>query len=135
MDAAGLDSSEAAAKVKYWQGVQKDFIVQTDLKRQYGRENIGIPVEKLSERAITPSNEDIVSQMSPEKVSQYNWKLSNRAVRKWYMAHDESIPSLIDKSLPLEEQARQACDLCSAYRTQARDLMRDQDARGVLNKE
>lgn len=40
MHAAGLDSSEAAAKVKYWQGVQADFIEQTGFARQYERENV-----------------------------------------------------------------------------------------------
>ena len=42
MKAAGLDSSEAAAKVKEWQGRQKEFLSQTGFKRQYGREQISI---------------------------------------------------------------------------------------------
>ena len=40
MRAAGLDSSEAAAKVKEWQGRQQEFLAQTGFKRQYGREAI-----------------------------------------------------------------------------------------------
>lgn len=41
MKAAGLSTEEAAAKVSQWQGVQRDFIKQTGLKRQYDREQIG----------------------------------------------------------------------------------------------
>lgn len=40
LDAAGQDSSKAAAKVKLWQDRQKDFINQTGLKRDYEREQI-----------------------------------------------------------------------------------------------
>lgn len=40
MKAAGLDTTESAAKIAKWQGVQKDFISQTGLKRQAERESI-----------------------------------------------------------------------------------------------
>ncbi len=40
MKAAGLDTTESAAKIAKWQGVQKDFINQTGLKRQTEREAI-----------------------------------------------------------------------------------------------
>lgn len=40
MKAAGLDTTESAAKIAKWQGVQKDFINQTGLKRQAERESI-----------------------------------------------------------------------------------------------
>lgn len=40
MKAAGLDTTESAAKIAKWQGVQKDFINQTGLKRQTERETI-----------------------------------------------------------------------------------------------
>ena len=40
MKAAGLDTTESAAKIAKWQGVQNDFISQTGLKRQAEREHI-----------------------------------------------------------------------------------------------
>lgn len=40
MKAAGLDTTESAAKIAKWQGVQKDFLDQTGLKRQADRESI-----------------------------------------------------------------------------------------------
>lgn len=42
MQAAGLDSSEAAAKVTEWQERQQEFLAQTGFKRQYGREQIAV---------------------------------------------------------------------------------------------
>lgn len=40
MEAAGLDTSEAASKLTKWQGAQKDFLSQTGLKRQAERERV-----------------------------------------------------------------------------------------------
>ncbi|MBE6862814.1 MAG: hypothetical protein E7497_07975 [Ruminococcus sp.] len=60
-------------------------------------------------------------------------KLSDYDARKWYLAHDKMIPELIDTSLPLEEQARQACELRNKFRTQARELMADQEKRKQLD--
>lgn len=60
-------------------------------------------------------------------------KMSDYNVRKWYLAHDKKIPDLIDKSLPIEEQAKQACALRNKFRTQARDLMADQKLRKELD--
>lgn len=60
-------------------------------------------------------------------------KMSNVAARKWYLAHDATIPDLIDKSQSIEEQARQACDLRNRFRTQSRNLMADQEKRKELD--
>ena len=40
---------------------------------------------------------------------------------------------MIDKSLPIEQQARQACELRNQFRTQARNLMANQDERRQLD--
>lgn len=40
MDAAGLDTSESAAKLRRWQDTQQGFLSQTGLKRQSGREQV-----------------------------------------------------------------------------------------------
>lgn len=42
LNAAGLDSSEAASKVSAWQARQRDFFDQTGFKRQYGLEQISV---------------------------------------------------------------------------------------------
>ena len=59
--------------------------------------------------------------------------LSNKEARIWYKTHDENIPNLIDKSKPIEAQARQACELRNKYRTQTRELMADQEERKRLD--
>lgn len=41
MEAAGLDTAEAAAKLSRWQSAQADFLAQTGLKRQAERERVG----------------------------------------------------------------------------------------------
>lgn len=46
--------------------------------------------------------------------------------RKWYLEQEAKIPNLIDDSIPLEQQARQAFELRNQYRRQARELMSDQ---------
>lgn len=65
MKAAGLDSSEATAKVKEWQGRQQEFLAQTGFKRQYGREqvinitkNVGISVDISAENGRIKSTID-----------------------------------------------------------------------------
>lgn len=40
MNAAGLDASEASAKVREWQARQADFLKQTGFKQDYAREQI-----------------------------------------------------------------------------------------------
>ena len=51
--------------------------------------------------------------------------LSNVDARKWYLEQEAKIPDLIDDSLPLEQQARQAFELRNQFRKQARELMSD----------
>lgn len=58
MEAAGLDTSEAAAKLRHWQGVQADFINKTGLARQYEREQI--TVAKTKKYGIMKSGSDSV---------------------------------------------------------------------------
>lgn len=62
-------------------------------------------------------------------------KLSNKEARIWYLQQDKRIPELIDKTLPIEEQAKQACELRNKFRTQTRDLMADQKKRAELDEQ
>lgn len=63
-----------------------------------------------------------------------NESLSERDARAWYIEHDKKIPEMIDRSKSIEEQARQACDLRNKHRTQARDLMENQEIRKELDR-
>ena len=83
-----------------------------------------------------PTNSDIlhpwdtsgINDMPPDR------SLSNEEARKWYIEQDKKIPAWIDKTKPLETQARQACSLRNAIRTKARDLMEDQETREMLDR-
>ena len=60
--------------------------------------------------------------------------LSNVDARKWYLESEAKIPSMIDKNLPLEQQAKQAFDLRNQFRAQARELMSDRELAESLYK-
>ena len=61
-------------------------------------------------------------------------KMSNESVRKWYVANVSKIPNAINKSLPLEAQARQAFEMRNEYRRIAREYMADTETAKKLNK-
>ena len=94
-----------------------------------------------ADRTATPDYGKSISS----KVTQSNRKdLTNNpykdimdlkgTARRWYIAQDKKIPSMIDRSLSLENQAKQAFDLRNTHRTQTRELMRDQEERRNLDK-
>lgn len=60
-------------------------------------------------------------------------KFGDRETREWYIAHDKNIPNLIDKTKSVETQARQAHSLRNKYRTEARNMMKDQIKRAELD--
>lgn len=59
--------------------------------------------------------------------------LSDVEARRWYLEQESKIPSMIDDSLPLEQQARQAFELRNQFRTQARELMSNRQLAESLN--
>ncbi|EKX91853.1 Uncharacterised protein [Peptostreptococcus anaerobius] len=58
---------------------------------------------------------------------------SDLEVRVWYDHKDKGIGALIDTSKPIKEQAIQACNLRNMYRTQAREMMKNQVKRRNLD--
>ena len=81
-------------------------------------------VDKLG--TIEASSNKIVE---PQKYS-----LSNVEARKWYLEQEAKIPDMIDSSLSLEEQAKQAFNLRNKFRTEARELMADRATAESLYK-
>ncbi|TGK32361.1 hypothetical protein EHQ12_19250 [Leptospira gomenensis] len=59
--------------------------------------------------------------------------LSDREARAWYLANEATIPDLINKTLPLQDQAKQAFELRNAFRTLTRELMQDKNKAAQLN--
>jgi filamentous hemagglutinin len=77
--------------------------------------------------------ESIIAGKPFEQIQPLIGNLSDRSVRKWYNAQDATIPQQIDRSLDIESQARQACEIRNRNRTNARDLMHDQEKRRQLD--
>ncbi len=90
-----------------------------------------MPVEKY----VFRDGGKIVKQLDADEMLEYvggggkgglePGTLSNVDARKWYLEKEAKIPDLIDDSLPLEQQARQAFELRNQFRKQARELMSD----------
>ncbi|MFA1744136.1 hypothetical protein ACDQ58_03915, partial [Fusobacterium animalis] len=66
---------------------------------------------------------DIIEASSNKFVETHKYSLSNVEARKWYLEQEAKIPDMIDSSLSLEEQAKQAFNLRNKFRTEARELM------------
>lgn len=92
-------------------------------------------IDKHNEIEYNESNVDVEEFMKKnfEQMNKYYMKCNNFITRKWYKWHDENIPNLIDKNKSIEGQARQACELRNMHRSQARELMRDQEERKRLD--
>ncbi len=87
----------------------------------------------IMEIEMDEATEKVISERSFAELQPLQGKMSNRATRRWYIAQDEKIPSLIDTDLSIEEQAMLACELRNQNRTWARDLMFDQEERKWLD--
>ena len=61
------------------------------------------------------------------------FKADNKAVREWYVSSIERIHDSIDQSLPMEEKARQAFEIRNRIKTEARNMMKDQNLRASLD--
>ncbi|HCT92996.1 MAG TPA: phage head morphogenesis protein [Lachnospiraceae bacterium] len=75
-----------------------------------------------------------INKMDFSEMEALKGKMGNRAVRSWYKAKDRGIPDKIDPTAPIRDQAVQAFELRNMYREQARELMKDQQARAELDK-
>lgn len=84
---------------------------------------------------IKAGKQDAINNLSEDKIIRLNGMLGNQETRLWYKHMDEQIPELIKDIKGLEEQAKAAHSLRNKYRTQARDLMKDQKTRAILDKE
>jgi RHS repeat-associated protein len=60
--------------------------------------------------------------------------LTNVETRLWYRYQETTIPMLINKNLPLKDQAKQAFELRNQFRTQARELMADRTTANILDQ-
>lgn len=124
-------------KVRTWQEKQRNLIKANPsiLRRDYPREKTwNVPLDKSKiDDIITLSKKDRLAFARMDYSPELDGKISNLAVREWYVEHDKRIPRMIDKKAPVEDQARQAFDLRNKYKLEARNMMRDQAERAELD--
>ena len=78
-------------------------------------------------------NEKVINS-DYDDIKHLNGSLSDKVTRQWYVLYDKKIPDMIDRNQSIEDQARQAHALRNQFRTNARDLMLNQDKRKWLDK-
>ncbi len=132
------DFTAVSVKLKNKEHQLKDFLGQTGQLPDNARTQVLGFGRSTAQKAVWANKKELLKSDLTTKdfndIISLKGKLSNVDVRKWYIAHDKKIPDMIDKTKPIEEQARQSCELRNKFRTQARDLMADQQARRELDK-
>lgn len=98
-----------------------DILKSKKKERIIGTENFKIPKSKFLKSEY-------------EDIKELQHSLSNTDVRIWYKAKDADIINKIDRSKSLEDQAKEAFEMRNRYRTQARELMKDQETRKELDE-
>lgn len=93
MKAAGLDTTESAAKLKKWHDVQKDFLRQTGLKQQYDREQ----VNGFGRSAASKASHDarVFQSMQEDGIMK-----AQAGLPKKVKAPDQSFSSPVEVNLP-----------------------------------
>lgn len=126
---------EAQMKINQLTGKYKDlsdaFGLKTKAERMQisGYRPVNVPKSLPQKTSSTRKITDL------ENAWLYKEKLSNLEVRKLYKNAIENIPDIVmaNKSIPLEQQARNACELRISYREKARDIMADEKKRKELD--
>ncbi len=73
---------------------------------------------KIADEVVTEGAGDFEIPKPPKSAS-----LSDTETRRWYLDAEAKIPDLIDRTKPLEQQAKQAFEFRNQFRTQARNAM------------
>lgn len=116
-----------------------DFCKQNDLQPQYDRIKVAdfgreqTKQANIGAKRYANNKPDSVEKSADFDIMKMKGKLSDVEARKWYIEQNNKIPTLIDRTKTLEEQARQACDIRNNNRIIARDLMKDQNKRKALD--
>lgn len=138
------NNPKALAAEKALKNRDADTVLYEKYKKIYGTKEAGKTLEEFQEMKYTDTEkweklkagkQEAINGLSEKKITKLNGMLGNGEVRRWYKHMDEQIPNLLDTKGTLEAQARQAHELRNKYRTQARDLMKDQVARKGLDQD
>lgn len=136
------NNPKAQAAEKALKNKGADAVLYEKYKRIYGSNEVGKDLEAFQYlkytdvkkwESLKTGKQQAINSLSEKKIASLNGMLGNQETRLWYKHMDEHIPDILDKTKSLEEQARRAHELRNQYRTQARDLMIDQNERRRLD--
>ena len=119
----GISPNDPTYKYRLYAQFNKEAEQSTSVLLFAGGEGLAAIKEFISARNA------ILAIKGPGKAG----TLSNVEARKWYLEQEAKIAGQIDKSLSLEQQAKQAFELRNQYRTEARELMADRKLAEQLN--
>ncbi len=89
-----------------------------------------------AEKKAAPSKDTEPVKASPGRYKRPEpASMSDLEAREWYIAQEKKIPEIIDKSQPLEIQAKQAFGFRNEIRTAARDAMKNRKEADRLMRE
>lgn len=135
---------KAQAAEKALKNKGADAALYEKYKRIYGTKEIGKNLEAFQQlkytdikkwESLKAGKQQAINSLSEKEITRLNGMLGNKETRLWYKYMDEHIPDMLDKTKSLDEQARKAHELRNAYRTQARDLMANQEERRRLDRD
>lgn len=109
-------------------------IAQSVKAKSYIEDEIWNMAEHVFRGAVMGVNTAVAGKYYTGQAGSGKHSLSNVEARRWYLEQEAKIPDMIDKSLTLEEQAKQAFNLRNQFRTQARELMADRATAESLYK-
>lgn len=138
------NNPKAQAAEKALKNRDADRVQYEKYKRIYGTKAAGSSLDAFQEmkynepekwEELKSGKQAKINELSDKKITRLNGMLGNQETRLWYKHKDELIPDTVSKIKNLEERAKKAHELRNQYRTQARDLMRDQKTRAELDRE
>jgi len=101
----------------------------------FTQNRIGVSQSKYSDEVMNVIDKHFKKQPLENVGESSTIRLSNIDVRKKYIEEVSQIKDSIDPTLPIEEQARQAFESRNRIRTEARELMADEETRKKLDIE
>ncbi|MGV8153418.1 MAG: minor capsid protein [Alkaliphilus sp.] len=82
---------------------------------------------------VKSQKQKVLNSRSFSEIKGLEHGLGSLEVRSWYKAKINGISDMIDKTETLKQQAMKSYELRNKFKTQARDLMVDQEARKILD--
>lgn len=126
--------NKESVKLKNREAELNNFCDKTGLLKRSDRvQKYGF--NKTISQKVIDSNNNFLINSNYNDIIYMKGKLSDTIVRRWYNVQDKKIYDLIDKTKSLKDQAKQAHTLRNQFKFQARELMKNQEERKMLDEQ